>query len=150
MPDDPNLPETEHFEIREAAYHRLVGKAKDEVIRCLLATESPSGLTMKKVRDRARVFAACSTEPWSRVTDVIRPKAGGRGIPSNVLRKEYYRLLRALRDQLISTLLHKDREVWEKACQRMINQAEYAVFRVTESTVHLHRLTPNKKFQHYE
>lgn len=147
---DLAMPETEHFEIRKAAYHRLVGEASKEVIRCLLATESPSGLTMEKVRNRARVFAACSTEPWSRVTDVIQPKPGGRGIPPNVLQTEYYRLLRALRDQLISTLLRKEREVWEKARRRMVGEAEHAVFRVTESTVHLHRLTPNKKFQHYE
>lgn len=149
MPD-PNLPETDHFEIHEAAYHRLVGEATDEVVRCLLLTEVPSGLTMEKVRDRIRLFVASSTEPWARVTDVIRPKTGDQRVPSKVLQKEYYRLLRALRDQLISTLLHKEREVWEKACQRMIHQAEYAIFRVTESAVHLHRLTPNTKFQHYE
>jgi len=148
MPD-PNLPETEHFEIRKVAYHRLVGEASKEVIRCLLATESPSGLTMDKVRDRARVFAACSTEPWARVTGVIQPKAGDRGIPSNVLRTEYHRLLRALRDQLTSTLLCKDRMVWENARRRMVNEAEYAVFRVTESAVHLHHLTPNRQYQRY-
>jgi hypothetical protein len=148
MPD-PNLPETEHFKIHEAAYRRLVGKAVDEVIRCLLGTESPSGLTMEKVRDRIRLFVASSTEPWARVTGVIRPKTGDQGVPSNVLQAEYYRLLRALRDQLISTLLRKDREVWEKARRRMVGEAEHAVFRVTESTVHLHRLTPNRQYQRY-
>lgn len=144
-----NLPETDHLEIDEKAYRRLVGRAADEVVRCLLLAEAPSGLTMEKVRDRIRLFVASSTEPWARVTGVIRPKTGDQGVPSNVLQAEYYRLLRALRDQLISTLLHKDREMWEKARQRMINQAEYAVFRVTESAVHLHRLTPNRQHQRY-
>ncbi|MCS4190710.1 hypothetical protein GGP51_002193 [Salinibacter ruber] len=148
MPD-PNLPETEHFEIRKSAYHRLVGEASKEVIRCLLLAEAPSGLTMEKVRDRIRLFVGSSTEPWARVTDVIRPKTGDQRVPSKVLQREYYRLLRALRDQLASTLLCKEREVWEKACQRMIHQAEYAIFRVTESAVHLHRLTPNRQHQRY-
>jgi hypothetical protein len=143
MPDSTSLPETEHFEINEAAYRRLLSRAADEVIRCLLATESPTDLTMKKVRARARVFAACSTAPWVRATGVIRPKEGVRGIPSSVVRKEHYRLLRALRDRLLDTLLRKEREVWKKARRRMVNQAEHAVFRVTESAVHLHRLTPN-------
>jgi hypothetical protein len=31
----------------------------------------------------------------------------------------------------------------------MVNEAEYAVLRVTESTVHLHRLTPNKHYKHH-
>jgi len=146
---DLALPETEHLKTDEKAYRRLVGRATDEVLRCLLATESPTGLTMEKVRDRIRVFTACSTEPWARVTGVIRPKGDGGGIPSSVLRKEYFRLLRALRDQLISTLLHKDREVWDKARRRMVAEAEHAVFRVTESTVHLHRLTPNRQYQRY-
>lgn len=148
MPDLA-LPETKHLKTDEEAYRRLVGEATDEVIRCLLVAEVPSGLTMEKVRDRIRVFAACSTESWARAADVIQPKTGDRGAPSTVLQTEYYRLLRALRDQLTSTLLRKDREVWETARRRMIDRAAYAVFRVTESAVHLHRLTPNKKFHRH-
>jgi hypothetical protein len=149
MPDMALL-ETNHLEVDETAYQQLKRQATDEVIRCLLATEAPSDLTTEKVRDRVRIFAACSTEPWTRVTDVIQPKAGGRGAPSNVLKKEYYRLLRTLRDQLVNTLLHKEREVWKKARRRMVNQADYAIFRVTESTVHLHRLTHNRQYRIYE
>lgn len=146
---DPNLPETEHLKIHEAAYQRLVTEAADEVIRCLLASESPLDLTLEKVRNQAQIFAACSTEPWARTADVIRPREGGRDVPSDVLRKEYYRLLRALRDQLLSALLNRDREVWGKARQRMVKEAEHAVFRVTESAVHLHRLTSTKDYARY-
>ncbi len=149
MSESTSLPETEHLETDRTAYRRLTRQAIDEVIRCLLATEAPSSLTMKKVRDRARVFAACGTEPWTRAMDVIQRKSGGRSAPQSALREEHYRLLQMLRDHLVGTLLDQEKEVWKKARRRMVNQADYAIFRVTDSTVHLHRLTPNKQYKHH-
>ncbi len=148
MPDS-NLPETEHLEVDKAAYQQLTRQAIDEVFRCLLATEVPSELTTEKVRNRVRVFAACSTEPWVRATGAIQHRPGAQRASSGVLHTEYYRIIRTLRDHLIGTLLSEEREVWEEARKRMITQAEYAIFRVTESTVHLRRLTPNRQYQRY-
>ncbi|MCS3782687.1 hypothetical protein GGP78_003179 [Salinibacter ruber] len=143
------LPETEHLKTDEKAYRRLARRAIDEVIQCLLVTEHPSGLTIEKVRDRGRIFAACSTEPWARATGVIRPKEGSQGVPSGVIRKEHRRLIRTLRDRLITTLQSQEKEVWKEARKQMVRRANYAVFRVTESTVHLRRIMPNKKYQCY-
>lgn len=150
MSELTSLPETEHLEIDGAAYRRLTRQAIDEVIRCLLVAESPSELTMKKVRDRVRIFAACSTEPWVRATGAVQHKPRKKYASSDSLRAEYCRLIRALRDRLIGTLLGKERDVWEEARKRMIAQAEHAIFRVAESTVHLHRLTPNRQYHCYE
>jgi hypothetical protein len=146
---DKSLPETKNLKVDETAYQRLVHRAIDEVVRCLLVTEAPSGLTIEKVQDRVRVFAACSTEPWARATDAVQHKPGGQRASSDVLKTEYYRLVRTLRDHLTGTLLSEEREVWERARKRIIAQAEYGIFRVTESTVHLHRLTPNKECNRY-
>ncbi len=148
MPDS-NLPETEHLEVDKAAYQQLTRQAIDEVFRCLLATEVPSELTTEKVRNRVRVFAACSTEPWARAMNVIQHKSDDRGVPQGLLREEYYRLVRLLRNRLVGSLLGKKRDVWEEARKRMVGQAEYAILRVKESTVHLHRLTPNCQYQRY-
>jgi len=149
MSNSSSLPKTEHLEVDKAAYRRLTRQAISEIIRCLLATEAPSDLTMEKVRERVRVFAACSTEPWARATDAIQYNSRAQHASSNTLQAEYFRLIRALRDQLINTLLIEEREVWEETRKRMITQARYGIFRITKSTVHLHRLTPNRQHQHY-
>ena len=143
------LPETEHLNIDKAAYRCLTQQAIDEVVRCLLVTEAPSDLTIEMVRDRVRIFAACSTEPWARATGTIQHRPGGRHASSNVLQTEYHRLVRRLRNHLTTMLLGKEREIWEEARKRMIAQAEYGIFRVTKSTVHLHRLTPNRQHPRY-
>lgn len=146
MPDPTSLPETEYFKTDRAAYQRLSRRAMGEVVRCLLATESPSGLTMEKVRNRARIFAACSTEPWARATGAVQHKPEGRHASFSALQTQYYRLLRLLRDRLVSTLLRKEGEIWEKARKRMVDQADYAIFRVTESAVHFHRLASDRRY----
>jgi hypothetical protein len=149
MPESDFSPETEHLTINNRAYDHLFTEAVNEVMECLFVNEAPSDLTMKKVRDHISIFAGATLEPWIREIGVIKHKPDSLDASSNQLRQEYRKLVRVIRQTLKDQLMHTKERVWRDARARMVNEAGYAVFRVTQSTVHLHRLTINREYKHY-
>lgn len=142
--------ETEHLKIDKGAYDRLVHEAVTEVIRCLFVNHPPSRITMEKVRDHIRVFAGSNLEVWTRPLNVIDHKIGSGDAHSDTLRAEHQQLVRVVRTCLKDQLVHQENlQVWQEACAKAVNRAKYAIFRVQESSVYLHRLALDHRYEQY-
>jgi hypothetical protein len=142
--------QTEHLMIDVSAEDRLAEAALSAAARGLHENYPPSEITTRRARDCLRLIAASDLRGWIDELNVIRrrPDSGEASStpPSSTLQAEYYRLIRILRKRLKDRLLQSDAQVWKSAWKHAIGSVDHAVFRVTESSVHLHRLMSNRQY----
>lgn len=142
--------QTEHLKTSAEAQSRLADMAMSAAVRCLCENYSPLEITLDKARDCLRLVAASDLEgPADRLGVIQQTPESGKA-SSDALRAEYYHLIRVLRGRLAAKLLDSDTQVWRRAWTRAIGTVDYALFRVTESSVYLRRLMPARQFQRYE
>jgi hypothetical protein len=142
--------ETEHLVIGADAEDRLTDAAMSAAVRCLYENYPPLKVTLDKAEDCLRLIAASDLEGPAERLDVIQRKPESGEASPGRLQAEYYRLIRVLRKRLAAKLLRSDTQVWKNAWNRAIGRVDYALFRVTESSVHLHRLMPTRQYHRYE
>jgi hypothetical protein len=142
--------QTEHLKTSAEAQGRLADMAMSSAVRCLRESYAPLEITTRRARDCLRLIAASDLRGWIDELSVIRrkPDSGEASStpPSSTLQAEYYRLIRILRKRLKDRLLQSDAQVWKSAWKHAIGSVDHAVFRVTESSVHLHRLMSNRQY----
>lgn len=137
----PNcLLETQHLKVPAERFGHLADQIIEEAIRSVMINCPPYEMSLGQVQNKAQMYAAGKIRGFVDNLNVIRHKPSSKSAGDRSIEAQWERLVKEIRLHLREELLDADRKILFKARKRFISQAKHAVFRVTTSSVQLHRL----------